>query len=152
MRSERKIFEFIAPNNFTVLQKRLIIRSITENQNREIGEELWRKLFKNFMQQPPGKNMQAAQRTQDRKNIKKSCPIHNANVVTKWLSVELEQSLNRPASRIKSVNRTCQWSLLIHGNYKLTNMCGLKRRSSNTITYLTLTWTTGRTNVVTFTG
>ena len=29
-------------------------------------------------------------------------------------------------------------------------MCGLKRRSSNTMTYLNLTWTTGRTNVITF--
>ena len=29
-------------------------------------------------------------------------------------------------------------------------MCGLKRRSSNTMTYLNLTWTTGRTNMITF--
>ena len=39
----------------------------SENQNRKIGEELWRKIFKNFIQKPPGKNIQGAPKTQDRK-------------------------------------------------------------------------------------
>ena len=43
-------------------RKRLIIRSITGNQNRETGEELWRKIFKNFTQKPPGRNIEGTPR------------------------------------------------------------------------------------------
>ena len=56
------------------------------------------KIFKNFTQKPPGKNIQGARKTQDRKNIKTVFKSH-ANVVTKWLPVS-NRSLNRSASRI----------------------------------------------------
>ena len=80
-------------------RKRLIIlvRSVTGNPNREIGEELWRNIFKNFTQKPPGKNIQSAPRTQDRKNKKNLFNSHENVKNAKWLP-GWDRSLNRPAN------------------------------------------------------
>ena len=60
-----KCLSLLRPTILLYRKRLIIIRSITGNQNREIGEELWRKIFKNFTQKPPGKNIQGVPRTQD---------------------------------------------------------------------------------------
>ena len=94
-----KFLSLLRPTILLCHKRQIIIRSITGNQNREIGEKLWRKIFKNFTQKPPDKNIQGAPRTQDRKN-KKSHSIH----MQMWLQNGC--MVHPPANQIRSVNRT----------------------------------------------
>ena len=105
---------FLSENFFSLLRltillcrKRLIVKSITGNQNRivKLAKSCGGKFFKNFKQKSPGKDIQDAPRTQDRKKIKIMLNSH-ATVATKWLPGWKQVPLNCPASRIKKASIT----------------------------------------------
>ena len=103
--------------------------------NREHGEELWRKNFQELHTETPWQSCwqyrQGAPRTQDSKNKNKVMFNSHANVVTRWLP-------GRAVSRIKKVSIALASGIYSFMETKTYHLCGLKRNSSNTMTYLSL--------------